>query len=44
MVVCSWFLAHLLQLPRETKGGFLLATGSINSVYFAFPVILATFR
>lgn len=43
MVVCSWFLAQLLQLPRKTKGGFLLATGSINSVYFAFPVILATF-
>jgi predicted permease len=43
MVVCSWFLAYLLQLPRETKGGFLLATGSINSVFFAFPVILATF-
>jgi predicted permease len=43
MVVCSWFLAHLLQLPRKTQGGFLLATGSINSVYFAFPVILATF-
>jgi len=43
MVVCSWFLALLLQLPRKTKGGFLLATGSINSVYFAFPVILATF-
>lgn len=43
MVVCSWFLAHLLRLPRRTTGGFLLATGSINSVYFAFPVILATF-
>ena len=43
MVVCTWFLAHLLQLPRKTQGGFLLATGSINSVYFAFPVILATF-
>ncbi len=43
MVVCSWCLVHLLRLPRETKGGFLLATGSINSVYFAFPVILATF-
>lgn len=43
MVVSSWFLAHLQQLPRKTKGGFLLATGSINSVYFAFPVILATF-
>lgn len=43
MVVVSWFLAHLLKLPRKTKGGFLLATGSINSVFFAFPVILATF-
>lgn len=43
MVVCAWFLAHSLQLPRKTQGGFLLATGSINSVYFAFPVILATF-
>ena len=43
MVVCAWFLAHLLQLPRKTQGGLLLATGSINSVYFAFPVILATF-
>jgi predicted permease len=43
MVVCAWFLAHLLQLPRKTQGGFVLATGSINSVYFAFPVILATF-
>lgn len=43
MVVCSWYLAYLLQLPRKTQGGFLLATGSINSVYFAFPVILATF-
>lgn len=43
MIFSSWFLAHLLQLPRKTKGGFLLATGSINSVYFAFPVILATF-
>ncbi|NGZ95566.1 MAG: hypothetical protein CV089_05445 [Nitrospira sp. WS110] len=42
MVVSSWFLALLLQLPRKTKGGFLLATGSINSVFFAFPVILAT--
>ena len=43
MVVCAWFLAHLLQLSRKTQGGFLLATGSINSVYFAFPVILAAF-
>jgi len=43
MVVGSWQLARLLQLPRQTQGGFVLATGSINSVYFAFPVILATF-
>ncbi len=43
MVVSSRFLAQLLQLPRKTQGGFLLATGSINSVFFAFPVILATF-
>jgi len=31
-----------LQLPRATPGRFLLATGSINSVYFAYPVVLAT--
>jgi predicted permease len=43
MVVCSWQLTRLLQLPREAHGGFVLATGSINSVFFAFPVILATF-
>ena len=43
MVFCSWQLACLLHLPRPTLGGFVLATGSINSVYFAFPVILATF-
>ena len=43
MVFCSWHLARFLSLSRETKGGFVLATSSINSVYFAFPVILATF-
>ena len=43
MVFCSCRLARLLALPRETQGGFVLATSSINSVYFAFPVILATF-
>ncbi|MGE0646159.1 MAG: AEC family transporter [Nitrospira sp.] len=43
MVICAWLLTAPLQLPRHTQGGFLLATGSINSVYFAFPVILATF-
>ncbi|WP_455245838.1 AEC family transporter [Petrachloros mirabilis] len=42
MVFIAWQLARLLQLPRQTRGGFLLATGCINSVYFAFPVILAT--
>ncbi|MDH4155582.1 MAG: hypothetical protein OEV01_17560, partial [Nitrospira sp.] len=40
MVVCSWQLSRFLSLPRETQGGFVLATSSINSVYFAFPVIL----
>ena len=43
MVVGSWQLARLLQLPRQSQGGFLLATSSINSLYFAYPVILATF-
>jgi predicted permease len=43
MAVCAWQLARLLQLPRQTQGGFLLATSSINSLYFAYPVILATF-
>lgn len=42
MLLCSWQLARLLQLPRATQGGFLLATGCINSVYFAYPVVLAT--
>lgn len=43
LVLCSWQLARLLRLPRQSQGGFILVTGSINSVYFAFPVILATF-
>lgn len=43
MVIGSWQLARLLQLPPQTQGGFVLAVGSINSVYFAFPVILGTF-
>ncbi len=42
MLFCSWQLARLLELPRTTQGGFLLATGCINSVYFAYPVVLAT--
>ncbi|OQW32780.1 MAG: hypothetical protein A4E19_05320 [Nitrospira sp. SG-bin1] len=43
MVFFAWLLARLLELPSETQGGFVLATGSINSVYFAFPVVLSTF-
>ncbi len=43
MIGCSWLIARLLRLPRQTQGGFLLATSCINSVYFAYPVTLATF-
>lgn len=43
MVIGSWQITKLFSLPRKTQGGFVLATSSINSVYFAFPVILATF-
>ena len=43
MLVVAWQLSHLLHLPRLTRGGFLLGTGCINSIYFAYPVILATF-
>ncbi|MFZ1817110.1 MAG: AEC family transporter [Nitrospira sp.] len=42
MLFCSWPVARLLHLPRATRGGFLLGTGCINSVYFAYPVVLAT--
>lgn len=42
MVLIAFQLARLLRLPRPTQGGFLLATGCINSIYFAYPVILAT--
>ena len=42
MLLSSWTLAQLLRLPRATQGGFLLGTGCINSVYFAYPVTLAT--
>jgi malate permease and related proteins len=38
----SWQLARPLHLSRQTQGGFLLATSCINSVYFAYPVVLAT--
>ncbi len=43
MLVVAWQLCRLLHLPRGTQGGFLLGTGCINSIYFAYPVILATF-
>jgi malate permease and related proteins len=43
LVLLSWPLARLLHLSRPTQGGFLLSIGCINSVYFAYPVTLATF-
>jgi len=43
LLCCSWLLARLLHLPRPTQGGFLLAAGSINSVYFGYPVALGVF-
>lgn len=42
MLVLSWRIARLLDLPRPTQGGFVLAVGCINSVYFAYPVAMAT--
>ncbi|MCP9449418.1 MAG: AEC family transporter [Nitrospira sp.] len=39
----AWLLARASALERPTQGGFALAVGSINSIYFAFPVMLATF-
>lgn len=39
----AWLLARFLGLERPARGGFALAVGSINSIYFAFPVMLATF-
>lgn len=36
-------LARALTLDRPTQGGLLLAVGCINSIYFAYPVALATF-
>ncbi len=43
LLVCSWLVARLLRLGRATQGSFLVATGCINSVYFAYPVTLAAF-
>jgi predicted permease len=42
MLIAAWQLARLLRLSRATRGGLLLGTGCINSVYFAYPVVLAT--
>jgi malate permease and related proteins len=42
LLLGSWQLARPLHLSRQTQGGFLLATSCINSVYFAYPVVLAT--
>lgn len=42
MLVVAWQVSLLLHLPGPIRGGFLLATGCINSIYFAYPVILAT--
>jgi len=43
LVLIAWALTRTLKLDRPTQGGFLLAVGSINSIYFAYPVTLATF-
>lgn len=39
----AWLIARWLGLERPAQGGFALTVGSINSIYFAFPVMLATF-
>jgi len=42
MIFIAFHLARSLGLSGPSQGGFLIATGCINSVYFAYPVILAT--
>ncbi len=42
MAAIAWRMGAALQLSRQTQGGFILATSCINSIYFAYPVILAT--
>jgi malate permease and related proteins len=42
ILVVAWQIARVLSLPQRTRGGFLLGTGCINSVYFAYPAIQAT--
>lgn len=39
----AWLIARWMGLARPAQGGFALTVGSINSIYFAFPVMLATF-
>jgi malate permease and related proteins len=43
LVLCAWLAARGLNVSRPTEGGLLLGAGCINSVYFAYPVSLATF-
>lgn len=43
LVWAAWQVARRLQVSRPTQGGLLLGAGCINSVYFAYPVSLATF-
>lgn len=41
LITCT--IARTLKLERPIQGGLVLAVGCINSVYFAYPVALATF-
>ncbi len=43
LVLCAWQAARRLETSRPTTGALLLGVGCINSVYFAYPVSLATF-
>lgn len=43
LVGLAWLVARTLRLDQSTQGGFLLAVGCINSIYFAYPVALAAF-
>lgn len=42
MLAVGWWVGRLLKLPTPSHGGFALATACINSVFFAYPVALAT--
>jgi len=43
LVLCASQIARSLSVPRPTQGALVLGAGCINSVYFAYPVSLATF-